>query len=83
VNPGWIDTEGERAMMSRLGHPPDYLDRQGTTFPLGRILKPEEVAEVVAFLVSPAADAFSGTLVDLEQFPLGGMHSPRATEPDA
>jgi NAD(P)-dependent dehydrogenase (short-subunit alcohol dehydrogenase family) len=83
VNPGWIDTEGERAMMTRLGHPPDYLDRQGATFPLGRVLRPEEVAEAVAFLVSPAANAFSGTLVDLEQFPLGGMHAPRATEPDA
>ncbi len=51
LNPGWIDTEGERAMMARLGHPPDYLDREGATFPAGRILRPEEVAGVVAFFV--------------------------------
>jgi NAD(P)-dependent dehydrogenase (short-subunit alcohol dehydrogenase family) len=83
LNPGWIDTEGERAMMARLGHPPDYLDRQGATFPLGRIMTPQEIAEVVAFFASPTAAAFSGTVIDLEQFPLGGMHAPRATEPDA
>jgi NAD(P)-dependent dehydrogenase (short-subunit alcohol dehydrogenase family) len=83
LNPGWIDTEGERAMMTRLGHPADFLDREGATFPAGRILKPEEVAGVVAFFVSPAAAAFSGTVIELEQFPLGGMHSPRATESKA
>ena len=81
LNPGWIDTEGERAMSARLGFPPDYLDRQGADFPIGRILRPDEVAEVVAFFASPAAAAFSGAVVDLEQFPLGGMHGPRATEP--
>ena len=83
LNPGWIDTEGERAMMARLGHPPDYLDREGATFPMGRIMTPREIADVVAFFASPQAEAFSGTVVDLEQFPLGGMHSPRATEPNS
>jgi NAD(P)-dependent dehydrogenase (short-subunit alcohol dehydrogenase family) len=83
LNPGWIDTEGERTMMARLGHPPDYLDREGATFPIGRIMTPAEIAEVVAFFASPKAAAFSGTVIELEQFPLGGMHSPRATEPDA
>jgi hypothetical protein len=46
-------------------------------------MTPQEIAEVVAFFASPTAVAFSGTVIDLEQFPLGGMHSPRATEPDA
>jgi NAD(P)-dependent dehydrogenase (short-subunit alcohol dehydrogenase family) len=81
LNPGWVDTEGERAMVARLGHPPDYLDREGARFPMGRILAPREIADVVAFFASPQAEAFSGTVVELEQFPLGGMHSPRATEP--
>ena len=81
LNPGWIDTEGERAMMTRLGHPPDYLDREGADFPMGRIMTPREIADVVVFFASPRAAAFSGTVIELEQFPLGGMHAPRATEP--
>lgn len=81
VNPGWIDTEGERAMMKRLGHPDDFLDTEGKRFPLGRIMRPSEVAEAVLFLVSPKAAAFSGAVVDLEQFPVGCLHHPMDTEP--
>ena len=81
VNPGWIDTEGERAMMKKLGHADDFLDREGKRFPLGRIMKPSEVADAVLFLVSPKAAAFSGCVIDLEQLPLGCLHHPMDTEP--
>ena len=81
VNPGWIDTEGERATMKKLGHPDDFLDEEGKRFPLGRIMKPSEVADAVLFLASPKAAAFSGTVIDLEQFPLGCLHHPMDTEP--
>jgi NAD(P)-dependent dehydrogenase (short-subunit alcohol dehydrogenase family) len=76
LNPGWIDTEGERALMAKLGHPADFLDREGEKFPLGRLMKPAEVAEVVAFFASDRAAAFSGAVVELEQFPLGCLHPP-------
>jgi NAD(P)-dependent dehydrogenase (short-subunit alcohol dehydrogenase family) len=80
LNPGWIDTEGERALMTRMGHPPDFLDREGEKFPLKRLMKPEEVAEVVAFFASEKAAPFSGAVVELEQFPLGGLHPPMERE---
>ena len=76
LNPGWIDTEGERNLMAKLGHPPDFLDREGEKFPLGRLMKPEEVAEVVGFFASGKAAAFSGAVIELEQFPLGCLHPP-------
>lgn len=81
VNPGWIDTEGERAMMARLGHPADFLDAEGKKLPIGRLMKPEEVADVVGYLASDRAAAFSGTVLDLEQFPPGAMAHPLHTEP--
>lgn len=81
VNPGWIDTEGERATMKKLGHPDNFLDEEGKRFPLGRIMKPSEVADAVLFLASPKAAAFSGSVIDLEQFPLGCLHHPMDTEP--
>lgn len=80
LNPGWIDTEGERALMAKLGHPADFLDREGRKFPLGRLMKPEEVAEVVGFFASDRAAAFSGAVVELEQFPLGCLHPPMEKE---
>jgi len=81
LNPGWVDTEGERGAMQKLGHPEDFLAQEGERLPMGRLLAPEEIAEAVAFFVSPAAEAFSGCVVDLEQFPLGALHHPRHTEP--
>ena len=81
VNPGWIDTEGERAMMEKLGHPKDFLEREGKRFPIKRLLKPEEVADAVGWLVSSGAAAFSGVVCDLEQFPVTAMCHPEDTEP--
>lgn len=81
INPGWIDTEGERAMMKKLGHPDDFLVQEGSRLPMGRLIQPSEVAEAVLFLVSDKAAAFSGTVVDLEQFPVGCLHHPMDTEP--
>ena len=81
LNPGWVDSEGERIMMKRLGHPDDFLDQEGRKLPEGRLLRPSEIAEAVLFFVSDKAAAFSGSVVDLEQYPMGAMHHPRHTEP--
>jgi NAD(P)-dependent dehydrogenase (short-subunit alcohol dehydrogenase family) len=76
LNLGWVDTEGERAILAKLGHPPDFIDRQGTRWPLERPLKPSEVAEVCLFLASDKAAPFSGTVLELEQFPTGALAAP-------
>jgi NAD(P)-dependent dehydrogenase (short-subunit alcohol dehydrogenase family) len=76
LNLGWVDTEGERAILATLGHPPDFIDRQGTRWPLERPLKPAEVAEVCHFLASDKAAPFSGTVLELEQFPTGALAAP-------
>jgi len=77
LNVGWMDSEGERTMMKRLGHPADFIDRQGKAWPLGRILKPSEVAEVALFLASDKGAPFSGQVVELEQFPTGPLCAPQ------
>ena len=79
LNVGWMDSEGERAMMKRLGHPADFIDRMGKNWPLGRILKPAEVAEVALFLASAKGAPFSGQVIELEQFPTGPLGAPQKT----
>jgi len=76
LNLGWVDTEGERAILAKLGHPADFIDRQGTRWPLGRPLRPSEVADVCLFLASDKAAPFSGTVIELEQFPTGALSAP-------
>jgi NAD(P)-dependent dehydrogenase (short-subunit alcohol dehydrogenase family) len=79
LNVGWMDSEGERSMMKRLGHPADFIAKEGKAWPLGRILKPSEVAEVAVFLASDKAAAFSGQVIELEQFPTGPLGPPQKT----
>jgi len=81
LNLGWVDTEGEREVMAQLGKPEDFLDREGKRYPAGRLIRPEEVAEFCLLLASERTAAFSGAVIDLEQFPVGSPHDP-ASEKD-
>ncbi len=60
VAPGWVDTE--------MAQPSLTGERGGeilTQMPLGRVARPEEVAEVIVFLASPRASQCTGAVVDV------------------
>lgn len=68
VSPGWIETEAATALVERLAAEAatDYeggkkiiMDGLGG-IPVGRPAKPQEVADLIAFLVSPRAASISG-----------------------
>lgn len=69
VSPGWIETEASVALAERLAEQAgtDYeggkqiIMKSLGGIPLGRPAKPEEVADLIAFLVSPRAAAITGT----------------------
>ncbi len=66
-----VAKEGVRVLGVRPGliqtdiHEPGRLDRLGATPPLARPGKPEEVAEVIAFLASNRSSYMTGTTVDV------------------
>jgi 3-oxoacyl-[acyl-carrier protein] reductase len=64
VAPGFIDTEMTRATARRVGVDPDAAIAQAVTqIPLRRVGQPEDVANVIAFLVSDDASYVSGQVI--------------------
>ena len=69
VSPGWIMTTAAERMMERIAQSSGITVEQATKsvmdalggIPFGRPAKPEEVAELVGFLVSPRAAYLTGT----------------------
>jgi NAD(P)-dependent dehydrogenase (short-subunit alcohol dehydrogenase family) len=69
VSPGWVETEAAVALANRLAEQAgsDYeggkqiIMRSLGGIPLGRPAKPREVADLIAFLVSPRAASITGT----------------------
>jgi NAD(P)-dependent dehydrogenase (short-subunit alcohol dehydrogenase family) len=69
VSPGWVETEASVGLVNELAA------SRGTDFatarkalmaslggiPIGRPAKPREVADLIAFLVSPRAASITGT----------------------
>jgi 3-oxoacyl-[acyl-carrier protein] reductase len=72
VNPGYTATDRAEGMLrkiaeSKLGSAERWRDvERELDLPFGRMGKPGEVADVVAFLVSPRASYISGTVVTVD-----------------
>jgi NAD(P)-dependent dehydrogenase (short-subunit alcohol dehydrogenase family) len=59
VAPGWTETDMAVEALAARG------DQIRAEIPLGRVATPEDVASLVAFLVTPAADYLSGNTIDV------------------
>jgi NAD(P)-dependent dehydrogenase (short-subunit alcohol dehydrogenase family) len=70
VNPGVVVTNLHRRSGMDEGRYAEFLERSKTTHPLGRVGTPEEIAGVIAFLVSPASGWITGETIAID----GGRH---------
>ncbi|MFC3058589.1 SDR family oxidoreductase [Paenirhodobacter populi] len=74
VSPGWVETEAAVALAERLAVDvgTDYEGGKQIVMnalggiPLGRPARPQEVANLIAFLVSPLAGAMTGTEITID-----------------
>jgi NAD(P)-dependent dehydrogenase (short-subunit alcohol dehydrogenase family) len=78
VAPGWMDTESEDATQRRFhGATDGWLERAEADQPMGRLIKPPEVAKVVAFYLSDDSGMLTGNIVDYDQSVVGAGDAPK------
>lgn len=72
INAGWTLTEGEdRVKREDEGKGDEWLDEAIVTRPFGRLLAPRDIAYAVAYFACDASACVTGTVMDLEQYPIG------------
>jgi len=67
LNIGWTATEGEHAVQGGG----DWLEAADATRPFGRLLRPEDIAPMVTYLLSDAAAMVTGSVMDFDQTVVG------------
>lgn len=71
VNPGWIDTPGERKYFSE-----EEIQAAGERIPWGRIGVPEDIGKAVAYLASDDADYATGSVLRVDGGFMVGLSLP-------
>ena len=75
LNLGWVLSPNEHALKVREGLPPDWHEHPPAAFaPSGRILTPEQVAAAAVYWVGDESRPVSGTVLELEQYPVIGRN---------
>jgi NAD(P)-dependent dehydrogenase (short-subunit alcohol dehydrogenase family) len=78
VNPGWMDTASEDATQRRWHAATDgWLAAAEAGQPMGRLVKPDEVARTIVFLLSPESGLMTGTIIDFDQSVQGAGDAPK------
>jgi NAD(P)-dependent dehydrogenase (short-subunit alcohol dehydrogenase family) len=67
LNIGWTATEGENVVQADTGASGDWLESADAAAPLGRLLRPEDIAPMVTYLLSDAARLVTGSVIDFDQ----------------
>jgi NAD(P)-dependent dehydrogenase (short-subunit alcohol dehydrogenase family) len=71
VGPGSVPTEG--TIHAYAG---ERMEQRARGVPMGRVGTPEDIADVVGFLVSPAARYVNGQIVYVDGGSTAGMYRP-------
>jgi NAD(P)-dependent dehydrogenase (short-subunit alcohol dehydrogenase family) len=67
LNIGWTATEGEHAVQTGEGRPADWMGAADASRPFGRLLRPDDIAPMVTYLLSDAASMVTGSVMDFDQ----------------
>lgn len=65
---GWTQTEGEDATQREFhGAGDDWVERANAALPMGKLGQPDEIADMVVFLLSDRSGVVTGSVIDWDQ----------------
>lgn len=74
LNIGWTATEGEDATQRRFhGAQDGWLEEAGRELPAGRLGDPDEIADMIVYLLSDGSGVVTGSVIDWDQTVVGGQ----------
>jgi NAD(P)-dependent dehydrogenase (short-subunit alcohol dehydrogenase family) len=74
VMAGWMDTPGEAAIQQKFHQAaPDWLQQAERARPMGQLAKPDQLAGLISYMLSPEAGVMTGALVDYDQWVPGAQ----------
>jgi len=69
---GWMETPGEAEIQKRFhGAGDDWAEEAAKNLPMGQLVQPEQLAGLVAYMLSPESGVMTGSLVDYDQVVAG------------
>ncbi len=72
LNPGWMDTPTEDATQRKWHNAQDgWLEKAERDQPMGRLIKPDELARTILFLLSDESGLMTGAVIDFDQSVVG------------
>lgn len=71
LNPGWTMTPNEHRVKIEEGKGEEWVAEAIRTRPFGRLLFPRDVALAALYFASDESQCINGSVVDLEQYPVG------------
>jgi NAD(P)-dependent dehydrogenase (short-subunit alcohol dehydrogenase family) len=74
LNIGWTATEGEDVVQRRFhGAQDGWLEEAGRDLPAGRLGDPDEIADMIAYLLCDGSGVVTGSVIDWDQTVMGGQ----------
>ena len=73
LNPGWTLTPNEQRVKLEEGKGEDWIEGAIATRAFGRLLFPRDIALAALYFASDESQCVTGSVLDLEQFPVGAL----------
>ncbi len=72
ILPGWMDTTGESSIQKKFHQAPDnWLELAEVRQPMGKLIKPAELAGLAVYLLSDSSGVITGSAIDYDQNVMG------------